>query len=103
MDKMLSCCGVDCFECPYYPADCRGCAAIKGEVFWLEYTKESICGIYDCCVNSRKLEHCGNCEKLPCDRFYALDPTKTMEENEKDFMRQLTQLHSMKTNISFYG
>ncbi|HJA80430.1 MAG TPA: DUF3795 domain-containing protein [Candidatus Mediterraneibacter intestinipullorum] len=39
----------------------------------VEYTGENICGIYDCCVNNKKLEHCGKCEKLPCDRFNGSD------------------------------
>ena len=96
MDKIIGCCGVVCSDCPYYSADCKGCPTIKGQAFWLEYTREKICGIYDCCVNGKKLEHCGKCEKLPCSRFNASDPTKTPEENEKDLINQLAQLHSMK-------
>lgn len=96
MDKIISCCGVICSECPYYSTDCKGCPTIRGQVFWLEYTGENICGIYDCCVNSKKLEHCGKCEKLPCDRFNGSDPTKTPAENENDLINQLNQLHSMK-------
>ena len=96
MDKIVSCCGVICSECSYYPTDCKGCPTIRGQVFWLEYTGENICAIYDCCVNKKKLEHCGKCAKLPCDRFNGSDPTKTAEENENDFIKQLKQLYSMK-------
>lgn len=47
MDKIISCCGVICSECSYYSTDCKGCRSIRGQVFWLEYTGENICGIYD--------------------------------------------------------
>lgn len=55
MNKIISCCGVICSECEYYPIDCKSCPIIKGQVFWLEYTGEKICGIYDCCVNTKKI------------------------------------------------
>lgn len=95
MDKVISCCGVVCSECQYYPADCKGCLTIKGRVFWLEHTGEKICEIYECCVNTKKLEHCGKCEKLPCAKYNGSDPTKTTEENNQDFINQLEQLHAM--------
>lgn len=95
MDKIISCCGVVCSECQYYSTDCKGCPAIKGQVFWLEYTNEKICAIYDCCLNTKKLAHCGKCKELPCDRYNGFDPTKTPEENENDFIKQLAQLRLM--------
>ena len=96
MDKIISCCGVICSECSYYPTDCKGCPTIKGQAFWLEYTGENICKIYDCCVNDKRLEHCGQCEILPCGRFNGSNPTKTPEENKNDFINQLAQLRLMK-------
>lgn len=33
MDKIISCCGVVCSECQYYPIDCKGCPALKGKHF----------------------------------------------------------------------
>lgn len=95
MDKVISCCGVICSECQYYHVDCNGCPEIKGQVFWLEYTGEKICEIYECCVNTKKLLHCGRCANLPCHRYNGSDPTKTPEENKNDFIKQLEQLHSM--------
>lgn len=50
MDKVISCCGVVCTECKSFLTDCKGCPEIKGKVFWLEYTGEDICDIYNCCV-----------------------------------------------------
>lgn len=96
MDKIISCCGVICSECSHDPTGCKGCPIVRGQVFWLEYTGEKVCGIYDCCVNNKKLGHWGKCEKFPCDRFNGSDPTKTPEENKNDFINQLAQRHSMK-------
>lgn len=95
MEKIISCCGVVCSDCEHYPSDCKGCPAIKGKVFWLEYTGGSICEIYDCCINHKKLEHCGKCAKLPCEHYNGNDPTKSEAENAEDHAKQMKQLKSM--------
>lgn len=95
MDQIVSCCGVICSECAYYPKECGGCPAIRGKVFWLEYTGGEVCPIYDCCVNGKKLPHCGRCTALPCSRYEQEDPTKSPEENTADFRRQMAQLNHM--------
>ena len=96
MEKKMSCCGTVCSDCEYYPADCRGCREIKGKVFWLEYTGESCCDIYECCINKRKYGHCSQCEELPCSRYDREDPTKTKEENEADHAMQMKNLKEHK-------
>lgn len=95
MEEIISCCGSVCPACPYYPADCRGCAAVKGNVFWLAYTGGTLCDIYRCCVLERGLFHCGRCGELPCRRYAPEDPTKTAEENAADLKGQLEQLRRM--------
>ena len=55
MEKKISCCGTVCSDCEYYSADCQGCGEIKGKVFWLEYTGESCCDIYECCINQKNM------------------------------------------------
>ncbi|RGU92523.1 DUF3795 domain-containing protein [Clostridium sp. AF15-17LB] len=97
MEKIISCCGVICSECQYFPKECSGCPTVRGHVFWLEYTGEEVCEIYKCCVNEKNLAHCGECEMLPCDNYNGSDPTKTKEENENDFIKQLAQLRVMKS------
>lgn len=92
VEKKISCCGTICSECEYYPDSCRGCQEIKGRVFWLEYTQESICDIYDCCMNQKKHDHCGQCAKLPCSRYERVYPTKTQEENTADYCAQIKNL-----------
>lgn len=96
MDKIVSCCGCVCSECDHFPADCSGCPEIKGKAFWLEYTDLQVCDIYDCCVNERRQVHCGNCSELPCYRYDLDDPTKSREQNQEDFKKQMEQLKSMK-------
>lgn len=61
--------------------NCEGCRKIKGEVYWLQYIGAEVCPVYDCCVNDKKHENCGSCEKLPCAKF-TKDPTISDEQNE---------------------
>jgi hypothetical protein len=95
MDKIINCCGAVCSECKHFLTSCKGCPESKGKAFWLEYTGEDICEIYDCCNNKRHLEHCGKCASLPCERYFRDDPTKSHEENAEDRRKQLEQLKSM--------
>ncbi len=92
MEKIISCCGVVCSDCKSFPNDCKGCPEINGKAYWLQYTGEDICGLFDCCVNQKKFPHCGNCASLPCGHYERDDPTKTPEENEEDRRKQLAQL-----------
>lgn len=94
VEKVNSCCGCVCSDCEYFGDTCGGCPDIKGKPFWLEYTDESVCSIYDCCVNKKGLKHCGKCQELPCGNYGASDPTKSEEENEKDFRSQMEYLKS---------
>lgn len=100
MEEIVSCCGVVCSECQYYPAECGGCPSVQGRVFWLEYTEESICGIYDCCVGQKKLAHCGQCDQLPCTLYEGSDPTRSAEENEATFQKQMKKLRALSAQQS---
>lgn len=95
MEKIISCCGVVCSECPSFPKDCKGCPEIKGKAYWLQYTGEDICALYDCCVNQKKMSHCGKCESLPCEHYERDDPTKSPGENAEDRRKQMAQLRLM--------
>ena len=46
----VSPCGAVCVECSLFPLQCAGCRKIKGKVFWLRYTGDACCRVYDCCV-----------------------------------------------------
>jgi hypothetical protein len=95
MENIISSCGVICSDCGLFPHDCKGCPEIKGKVYWLEHTGGKTCHIYDCCVNTKKLPHCGKCDLLPCENFDLDDPTKSPEENAEDRRKQLEQLRML--------
>jgi hypothetical protein len=68
-------CGLYCGECPLLGKQCTGCGNVEGRPFWTSYMKDGICPLHDCCQNTKKLEHCGLCEELPCKVFNELrDP-----------------------------
>lgn len=84
-------CGAVCAECERFPARCGGCRKIKGKVFWLSFTGEDCCAVYDCCVNQKRQEHCGKCPSLPCQRFTS-DPTLSEKENAAHLQTMLKNL-----------
>ncbi len=87
----VSPCGVICAGCNLFPTKCNGCKTIKGEVFWLQYTGEKCCAVYDCCININRKKHCGECKDLPCTRFKK-DPTISDEENLENLRTMLDNL-----------
>lgn len=78
-DKIAPC-GAACAECARFPAECAGCRQIEGRVYWLEFTGETLCPVYRCCVKGKNQLDCGNCGDFPCDKFVK-DPTISDEEN----------------------
>lgn len=87
-------CGAVCIECNYYPSACVGCRKIRGKAFWLPYTGDDVCPIYQCCRNKKK-QNCGGCPELPCVRFMK-DPTISDEENEANLRQMLERLKDRK-------
>ena len=56
-------CGIRCQECEYREQmNCGGCVSIS-KPFWGEF-----CPLKACC-EEKKQEHCGECEKFPCDQL----------------------------------
>lgn len=98
MEQIMSCCGFICSECDFYPEKCKGCSEIKGKAFWLAYTGESVCRMYDCCVNKKGLAHCGMCGELPCERFCQNDPNYSDEENEAERKVRVQRLKGLRSS-----
>ena len=97
MKKVISCCGVICSECQYYPDECAGCPAIQGQVFWLEYVGAELCPIYECCVNQKRYAHCGQCEHMTCEKYDLYDdPNITEEEARLCRAEQIKVLKALK-------
>jgi hypothetical protein len=67
--KIQTVCGCSCSDCEHLKKECPGCPTIKGKPFWTAYVQIETCPVYDCCVNDRKLAHCGKCPELVCERF----------------------------------
>ena len=84
-------CGVICVECSLFPIHCEGCRKIKGRPHWLQYTGDSCCAVYDCCVNHKHRLNCGGCASLPCYRF-TKDPTVSDEQNMANLKQMLKRL-----------
>ena len=97
MDEFVqpSPCGAVCIECTLYPSQCAGCAKIEGKVHWLQYTGQSVCAVYDCCKNGKKLKNCGACRSLPCENF-TKDPTISDEQNAANLEKMVARLRGNK-------
>lgn len=90
---MISLCGVQCGGCAEYGKTCEGCAAISGKVFWAGYLGLEICPIYNCCVNEKGFEHCGECGELPCPMYFdTKDPSVSDEEHKLGIQRRVAAL-----------
>jgi hypothetical protein len=91
MDNLDSPCGIQCGKCEFLGDKCQGCVKSCGKPFWAQDDKA--CPIYDCCVNDKKLEHCGQCDELPCGTFEKLrDPALSDEEFEKQKQDRVERL-----------
>lgn len=93
-DKNLApVCGLYCGTCEYFEKQCNGCGQVKGKPFWVSHAGLEVCVLYDCCVNQKHLEHCGQCEKLPCKDFESqADPSLSPEEAKKSLVKRQQEL-----------
>ncbi len=86
-------CGLYCGACEYIGNNCLGCGNVLGKPFWTEKMSVNICPLFDCCVNSKNLEHCGLCNELPCDLFKSFyDPSLSQEEAMKSVASRQNEL-----------
>jgi hypothetical protein len=90
-------CGLLCQSCPFYGKNCPGCGHVEGKPFWTKEYHIPVCPIYNCSVNQKKLEHCGECDELPCEIFLELkDPNVSDEEFQKSLNERQTRLRERK-------
>ncbi len=80
-------CGLCCGDCAYLKDGCQGCNAEKGAPFWTQFAGVTVCPVYDCCVNERRLEHCGLCDSMPCGRFTQIKEPNVTEAQEQECLR----------------
>jgi len=94
MDRMVSVCGCECSKCDYFKKnECYGCNKIQGKVWWIQYVHANSCPIYDCVINTKKLNNCGLCSELPCTLWYDLkDPSFTDEKHNQSIVERVKRL-----------
>lgn len=80
--KIGTVCGTSCNTCDHHGKECAGCEETGGRPFWTAFIGLDQCAIYDCCVNDRKLPHCGKCPDLMCERFERIRDDPNMNETE---------------------
>ncbi len=86
-------CGVSCWECPEYHKSCSGCMEGKGRPSWVSYIGKEVCPLYQCPVEEHGYQTCGECGKLPCEKFLELrDPSWSDEEFEQSIKNRLAVL-----------
>lgn len=89
----LACCGCICDGCKEFKKSCDGCNTVKGKPVWTTYAGLDKCPLYLCCVETKGLKNCGQCEKLPCEIFYqCIDPAMTKEQHEKTVQERVENL-----------
>ena len=95
--SLAAACGLFCGDCEFIWDKCAGCNDVKGKPFWAEMYNLDVCPVYGCCVDEKQLEHCGLCERLPCNTFTSLrDPALSDEEYEKSLIERQKNLNSRK-------
>jgi len=94
MNNQLSVCGCECLECEYFKkSECSGCSVIEGKVWWTSYINVTICPIYNCVINIKKLKDCGACSEIPCKFWRDLkDPSHTDEQHEISIKTRIENL-----------
>ena len=98
MSEIISACGANCNECRFYKNMCEGCFKVTGQPFWTaDIFEDKTCPLFKCCVNEKKLIHCGKCSDLPCNLFYEMkDPEMSDEEHKKSVINRVDALNQYK-------
>lgn len=95
---MLCVCGADCDNCHSFGKECAGCEALQGKVYWAAYLGKDVCPYYQC-VRDKGLNHCGDCENIPCELWYSLkDPSMTDEQHEASVRERVDMFKRLKNN-----
>lgn len=107
MEKLIACCGKSCSTCPSHGTHCKGCTITSGEPCWAAQVNLKTCYFYSCCVLDKQLQHCGECNELPCPLFYALQEPSISEkehfQNVEDRVARLREYARMKKPLHIAG
>lgn len=91
---ILSVCGLICSECEFFGNRCAGCKRVKGQTFWaVEHLPGKVCPLYNCAINQRGYNDCGDCVEVPCTMFREMkDPNSTDEQHSQGLIDRVTRL-----------
>lgn len=73
----------------------RGVRKDRGQSALAAIYVQSVCAVYDCCKNGKKLKNCGACQNLPCEKF-TKDPTISDEQNAANLEKMMARLKGNK-------
>lgn len=102
MNKVFGACGCICSDCRIFEVECMGCHAIEGKACWLHEVGLDICDFYECSVIERNLIHCGECEKIPCEKFWMNKNPNWTDEQHKKIIEDRTALLKELANTRDY-
>ncbi len=90
----ISACGLICNDCHFFGKECKGCYSMTGKPFWTaEAIEKGICPLYDCSINQKGFNSCGDCSDLPCRIFMDLkDPAISDSEHRESIKQRVTNL-----------
>lgn len=69
--KQTGPCGVYCAACPSYDKTCNGCGSEDGDQ---KRRSKWGCKIRVCCLDTKKLSFCNECDDFPCKVYLAKLP-----------------------------
>ena len=92
MNKYAGVCGCICEDCRLYKKSCEGCHAEKGIVCWLHEVGLEVCDFYECCVIEKGLMHCGECDLIPCEKFWKNKNPKWTDEEHKEIVESRVKM-----------
>jgi len=100
MPDLVSACGIECGECPFFQKTCEGCFSVKGRPFWtVEHMGGNPCPLYACAVETKGLPSCAPCGELPCKKFMDLkDPSASEEEHLEGIQKRVAILKGTRVN-----
>ncbi len=94
---LVAVCGLFCGNCERLDTKCKGCGSQKGKPFWITLMNVDFCPLYNCCVNTKQLDHCSLCNEFPCKTFNQLrDPSLSDKEAQKVLIERQKELITKK-------
>lgn len=92
----VSCCGLVCDECGSYKKECEGCWETNGKPQWVQSLELRACPFYLCCKIEKELNSCGQCNKMPCEKFSDIrDPSISDVEFNSELENRIKRLKNV--------